>query len=97
MAPIASMATPGRPDRVEEDVVNFWVQFAPPSKDSVTRAIGARRVGVGDDDMVGVVRIDGDGKIASGDPLLAEGQNRVLCIGEHADVSGGCDPDPARS
>jgi hypothetical protein len=30
------MATPGWPDRVEEDVVNFWVQLAPPLKDSVT-------------------------------------------------------------
>jgi len=46
--------------------------------------------------MIYVVRIDGDRKIASGDPLLAEGQNRVLRVGEHADVSGGCDPDPAR-
>ena len=46
--------------------------------------------------MICVVRIDSDCKISSGDTFLAEGQNRVLCIGEHADVSSGRDPVSTR-
>jgi hypothetical protein len=45
--------------------------------------------------MVGIVRIDGDGDIAAGDALLADGQGRILCVGEDADVGGGGDAVPA--
>ena len=45
--------------------------------------------------MIVIVGIDGDGKIAAGDPLLADRQRRVSCVGEDADVAGGCDAVPA--
>src|ERR1700756_3913816 len=101
MAPFASMATPGWPDRVEEGVVNFCA----PGRSAIerfryhqlydARAVGAWRVGVDDDDMISVAGIDGDRNIAAGEPLLADGQGRVLHVGDHADVGGGCDPVPA--
>ena len=60
-----------------------WPSLKPPSgfrHDQLDNA-GGRRGGVGDHDMICVVGIVGDGKVASGDPLLADGEKRGDPVG----------------